>query len=192
MYEDYKISCQEEDRKVYSYITYWRIIKEMNISFAKLGTEECEVCDTYRIHRDYKKQETNGHTSPQRDTAEMVRKKTRKETDNEEFIECSRICDVCSAYKANISERYESRQDYVADKELATTDNSTFFLSADLQKFVLLPRMLGYKKCIFTFKLIAFNMTFARIGKKNSSKAQGVLWHESICGRKDEDISSAY
>ena len=101
MYEDYKISCQEEDRKVYSYITYWRIIKEMNISFAKLGTEECEVCDTYKIHRDYKKQETNGHTSPQRDTAEVVRKKTRKEMDNEEFIECSRICDVCSAYKAH-------------------------------------------------------------------------------------------
>ena len=97
---------------------------------------------------------------------------------------------MCVRLTRLISEKNESRQDYVADNELATTDNSTVFLSADLQKVVLLPRMPGYKKCIFTSRLIAFNMTFAPIGKKNSSKAQGVLWHQSICGRKD--IFSAF
>ena len=37
-------------------------------------------------------------------------------------------------------------------------------------------------------------MTFAPIGlvEKHGSKAQGVLWHEAISGRNDEDISSAY
>ena len=37
MFEDYKICCEEENRKVYSYIKYWRILKKMNISFAKFA-----------------------------------------------------------------------------------------------------------------------------------------------------------
>ena len=50
MFEDYQICCEEENRKAFSYIKYWQIIKEMNISFTKLGIEECELCDAYTIH----------------------------------------------------------------------------------------------------------------------------------------------
>ena len=94
-----------------------------------------------------------------------------------------------------MKKRNESRQDYETDKKTATSDKSTVFFSVDLQKVVLLPRLPGYKKCIFTSRLITFNMTFAPIGvqgKCNSSKAQGILWHEAICGRRDKDITSAY
>lgn len=33
-----------------SYATYRRQVKEMNISFAKLGEEQCEVCEAYNLH----------------------------------------------------------------------------------------------------------------------------------------------
>ena len=50
MYDDYKLFCAEFDRKCLSYLTYWREVKAMNISFAKLGSEECELCDKQRLH----------------------------------------------------------------------------------------------------------------------------------------------
>ena len=48
------------------------------------------------------------------------------------------------------------------------------YLSCDLQKVILLPRLPGCKKCLFTSRLITFNLTFAPIGEK-------VLWHEENC-----------
>ena len=89
----------------------------------------------------------------------------------------------------------KSRAEYDAEKLKAKTDKETVYLSADLQKVVLLPRMPSYKKCIFTTRLITFNMTFAPIGDfgvHHNIKALGLLWHEEIMGRKDEDITSAY
>ena len=123
--------------------------------------------------------------------ADVLRKKTRKETDTVNLVSCFENCNSCASYKVHVKKRNESRQ----IKKTATSDKSTVFFSADLQKVVLLLRLPGYKKCIFTSRLITFNMTFAPIGvqgKCNSSKAQGILWHEAICGRRDEDIASAY
>ena len=51
MYEDYKLCCEEDIKKSYSYIKFWRTIKDMHISFAKLGLEECEVCDAFKLHK---------------------------------------------------------------------------------------------------------------------------------------------
>ena len=69
-------------------------------------------------------------------------------------------------------------------------------MCCDLQKVILLSRLPGYKRSVVTPRLFAFNMTFAPIGwfrgKEHAPKAIGVLWHESIAGRKDENISSAY
>ena len=67
MYDDYKLCAEEANRKPYSYSTYWRHIKEMNISFAKLRVEECEKCDEHKIHMS-----ENANV----DGAESVRKKT--------------------------------------------------------------------------------------------------------------------
>ena len=41
---------------------------------------------------------------------------------------------------------------------------------------------------------MVINQSFAPINKKevNKNKALGVLWHEEICGRKDEDVTSAF
>ena len=50
MYDAFKNKCDLKDHKVLSLSTYTRKIKSMNISFAKLGHEECEVCIKYDEH----------------------------------------------------------------------------------------------------------------------------------------------
>ena len=49
MHADYKHCCDMDNRKAFSEIKYRRIVKEMNISFANFGIEECETCDEYKI-----------------------------------------------------------------------------------------------------------------------------------------------
>ena len=43
MHKDYLLDCEEAIRKPYLYAKYWRVVKTMNISFAKLGIKECET-----------------------------------------------------------------------------------------------------------------------------------------------------
>ena len=52
MYNDYKLAQQERNTVPCSYSSYQRAVSKMNISFAKLGVEECEDCDRYAIHRE--------------------------------------------------------------------------------------------------------------------------------------------
>ena len=42
MYSDYVNECKNASKRQLSYVTYTRQTRELNISFAKLGTEECE------------------------------------------------------------------------------------------------------------------------------------------------------
>ena len=63
-----------------------------------------------------------------------------------------------------------------------------------MQKVMLLPRLPGYKKSLFTTRLITINQSFAPISdsKNHKKKPVGILWHEAIADRKDEDVCSAY
>ena len=68
-------------------------------------------------------------------------------------------------------------------------------LSADMQKVILLPRLPGFKLCFFTIRVVVINDSFAPILNKVTKcdmKALGVLWHEAIMGRNDEDVASAF
>ena len=65
-------------------------------------------------------------------------------------------------------------------------------ISVDMQKVILLPRLPQYKRCLFTRRVVTINQSFVPIGKQRGVKARGVLWHEGICGRKDEDVASAF
>ena len=62
-----------------------------------------------------------------------------------------------------------------------------------MQKDILLPRLPGYKLCLFTKRLVVINQTFAPINKEevHNKKSFGIVWHEGIMGRKDEDVCSA-
>ena len=59
MFEDYLNIEREPDEKPLSYCKYARLVSDLNISFAKLGDEECEMCETHKIHlREVRKTET--------------------------------------------------------------------------------------------------------------------------------------
>ena len=162
----------------------------MKISFAKLGIEEYELCDEQKIHLQGKIQ---SHSINYDETA-VVRKKLKK---LQQKIIAEYVLMNVTFVKGiqHIQERDNSRKEYKDDKEIAKHDKKTVYLSADLQKVILLPRLPGYKRSIFTSRLITFNMTFSPIGdikKAHNSRGLGFLWHEGISGRKDENISSAY
>ena len=214
MHQDFVNECEETGRRSVSYLSYWRQVKIMKISFSNLGCEECEICDEYLIHIAEKTKENV-------DSGDVVRKKSRKAISGEltstekgeeaentppdatatskdvssQVKSCSDDCTICSKYKIHKELYALSLKKYDEDKERSLTDKSIIFLSADLQKVILLPRLPGYKVCLFTSRLITFNMTFAPLGKKgvhHEFNPVGILWHEEIAGRKDENISSAF
>ena len=93
----------------------------------------------------------------------------------------------------------EARETYQADKlkqkEVAQDEDATdIYLSVDTQKVILLPRIPGFKENLFTKRLVTINQTFAPINKLEveKKKALGVLWHEGIARRYDENVASAF
>ena len=113
MYEDYEICCQENNRKVLSYITYWRVIKTMNISVAKLGIDECETCDEYRIHKEEIMKQNEWNVN-----ADIKRKKRKMDAVTYTEVVCSTGCKKCEDFMDHILRRNRSHKDYEKDKEL--------------------------------------------------------------------------
>ena len=66
------------------------------------------------------------------------------------------------------------------------------FISVDMPKVILFPRLEQYKRCLFTRRLATINQSFVPIRDQKGERARGVLWHEGICGRNDEDAASAF
>ena len=50
MFSDYKDECQKIDEKVLSYTSYKRELTSLNISFAKLGIEDCEIYAEHKVY----------------------------------------------------------------------------------------------------------------------------------------------
>jgi len=145
-----------------SYDVYRREVKEMNISFVKLGHEECEICEEMSLH------------NPEH-------KKDALKDD----------CDMCLKWKSHIEQAEAARQEYGTDRDAAIDDDSIIF-SADLEKVIMLPRMDTFKTALFTRRIIAFNESFVPLGASRKYKPLAVIWHEAIAGRKKEDITSAF
>ena len=88
----------------------------------------------------------------------------------------------------------EEREVYVNDKKMCEETEDELFLS-DMQKVILLPRLPGFKLCLFTKRVVVINESFAPIstnGRERGLRALGVLWHEAIMGRNDEDVASPF
>ena len=60
MHADYVVRCNMEERKVYCYDKYRKKECNINISLAKLGSEECERCDAHRLHVERKDNRVQG------------------------------------------------------------------------------------------------------------------------------------
>ena len=172
MYANYVEECRKDSRIETSCVTYSRQIKDMNISFAKLGCEECEICDEHNIHMGF----TNNEKEEKFDMLET----------------CERECEKCTSWKDHYAKYRETRLAYKEVKNLVGNYGNTLFLSADTQKVILLPRLPGYKICLFTKRIVVINQSFAPINKEevNKKRSLGVLWHEGISGRNDEDVTS--
>ena len=143
--------------------TYRKCVKEKNISFSILGQEECEKCKQYVEHKKLHKPEDNVND-----------------------------CERCVSHIKHLKNRDAARSAYKKDAELNLRgDNKdNYYGSVDLQKVIMLPRMTGVKTCAFTRRIIAFNETFAELGKAKSNVV--VLWNESVGGRSASEICSAF
>jgi len=156
------------------YETYRKCITAENISFTKLGEEQCEVCMVYYNSRD----------------SNACKSKQLNDNKNGQSRATHANCDACLEWKSNIE---RARRIYRHDADEKWSDKY-IVRSADLQKVMMILRMSGCKTAAFTSRVVAFNETFALMGKQSKSKKKhlAVTWHEAIAGRKAEEIASAY
>ena len=199
MYADYLDTCREQNKKSLGYVSYTRQVKSLNISFAQLGDELCEKCEEHKIHMQSIKEqsdscETDGGES---NNCEKVKKNEMRKM--KKYLEKAKMCardncNHCSRWKKHRTAYMETRAAYAADKNAVGKNEDELYLSSDMQKVILLPRLPGFKLNRFTKRLVVLNQTFAPFNTENSSskKALGLLWHEGLSGRKDEDVSSAF
>lgn len=126
------------------------VSKDGNISFASLGHEECELCESFKLHNP-------AHTEHS----------------------LSEDCSDCNFWKEHIKKAKEGRETYRIDAEY-DFPASTVCVSADLEKVIMLPRIDMFKKVLFNQRIIVFNESFVPVGKKAKIKPFACLWHECI------------
>ncbi|XP_054263988.1 uncharacterized protein LOC128987257 [Macrosteles quadrilineatus] len=156
---------EEHEGIVCSYDLYRSVLLEMNVSFSKLGHEECEKCTSYKLHNPQHVQEND-----------------------ESCLECTEWL----AHKKKYTEARMSYGEYIDENRLNEYSNDGIVVcSMDLQKVLMLPHMEQFKQAVFTKRIVLFNESFVPIGKKPKIEPMACLWHEAISGRKKEDITSA-
>lgn len=168
MYDDFcdKYTNELNGRKI-SYDHYRKVVKDLNISFAKLGHEECEICEQYLIH------------NPKNDLR------------HRNCMECRNYETHHTKYIAARAE-YQRDSDMQTN---ADSDSDTAYFAIDLQKVIMLPRMEEFKKVMFCPRMIVFNESFVPIGEKKAienCQTFAAIWYEAISGRKKDDIISCF
>ena len=169
MYKDYNSRANSK----IGYITYKKEVNNMNISFVRLGTEECEDCDLLQTQ----------HIE--------VAHRGENAAPNGVYI-YPQLCEICLKFNKHEAAANSVRAEYEEDKQRTKLcDPGTLYVSVDMQKVVMLPRMPGYKVAIFTRRMVGFHETFSPIGRFIDQRQVGVIWNESISGRNATDVSSA-
>lgn len=145
MYNHFKNKYPTAD---FSYELYRTVVADLNISFTKLGQEDCWECSAFHLHQQ------NNHLS-KNDT-------------------CESDCQVCEKWKKPNEKAKSARAEYRKDAEVCKDDH--LFVSAALQKVIMLPRLEMHKDIIFIPRIIAFNESFVPLGKKNKYKPFAIIW----------------
>ena len=80
---------------------------------------------------------------------------------------------------------------FIKDKVLKSNDSVK--VTTDMQKVIMLPRIPGVKTAVFTRRLTTYHMTFAPVGglTQGRGKRIGIIWHEALMGRYDEDVHTS-
>lgn len=90
---------------------------------------------------------------------------------------------MCQQWKKhNESARIISH--YKMDSENKSEEKAVY-LSVDMQKVIMLPRISGVIIALFTKRLIIFHETFAPLPGKSRGKPFGAMWHEGVGGRSE-------
>ena len=188
MYDYFK---EEHDVKV-CYKSYSNFVRKMNISFTKLGEEICEVCREFELH-EHQMNNADFLDKTNLDWDESLVENIDDWASNilkGRNIDLSESCTLCQAWKEHALQAKITRLHYQIDKEKNHNSNEAYY-AADMEKVIMLPRLPGMKKAIFTRRIVLFNETFAPLGGKQSLRDTiAVLWHEGIKGRNDEDLAS--
>jgi len=143
-------------------------IKEKHISFAILSYEECETCESFKLH---------DHN---------------EENMNTECEICVTKIEHRYRYK-NARELYKEHSDKSSKQKTEySITATTAYYSADLQKVIMLPRVDSFKKVIFFRRLTAYHESFVPLGDKSINDTFSCIWHEAISGRNKEDLISTY
>ncbi|KAG5882010.1 hypothetical protein JTB14_005567 [Gonioctena quinquepunctata] len=147
-----------------SYDKYRKVLQDLNISFVKLGHEECEECEEFDLH---------------------------DKTHNKDNIK--KDCECCTRWASHIERAKRSREQYQYDTNLTNTDTIVYSADLEkvimipridmFKSTVFTHRIVVYNG--------SFVPTGARKGSKASS-IYPVLWHEALSGRSKHEILSAY
>ena len=129
MYDDFS----KNGSGLICYSTYQKIVQSMNIGFAKLGTEECETCEEYRLHEH--DEEGNGPL-PQ-----INEKKCEEKGLPLPIASCSK----CHDWAHHIVRAGIARNLYRDDAKVSVAGGVPAF-SVDLEKVIMLPRLPGNRK----------------------------------------------
>jgi hypothetical protein len=123
-----------------SYNYYRKIVKNLNISFVKLGEEECEICELHTSHlsEEHKLSESEHNTQSENG-------KTTKKV----FPDCA----TCDRFQKHIQTAKEARSSYQEEKKKVSLSNE-IVVSVDMQKVITLPRLPGIKQAIFCKRLV--------------------------------------
>ncbi len=128
-----------------SYETYRKTVKSKNISFTKLGEEECECCLL---------QDQHVRADHQGEAAEIALS--------------------ARGWHKHQTEAAETRLHYRSDAD-KDWPGDTSVRSVDLQKVIMLPRMPGVKSAVFTRRISTYHETFASVGKKQNKRKPSLL-----------------
>lgn len=112
MYADFREKFPNQE---FSYELYRKVVSDLNISFTKLGHEECWQCEAYEIHK--------------------------KCLNHDGDIDSHFDCEICKKWKLHITKANNAREEYRRDAEKNNDSQNELFVSADLQKVIFLEKI---------------------------------------------------
>ena len=146
-----------------SYDLYRKVVKEMNISFTRLGHEECEQCEGFAMHN--------------------------REHTQENLCDS---CELCQTWKSHIEKAKRSRSEYDKDRDSQDVASPVFSADLQkvimLPRMESFKSVVFTRRIIALNE--SFVPLGTKGGGKEIPMA--VLWHEGIAGRKKEEIISAF
>lgn len=150
------------DCRACSYELYRSFLTEMNVTFSKVGVDECDMCETFNKHN-------STHDK------------------NNLFPDC----DICYKWSIHMKRDSEAKNKYQNLLLEVPYNQDTGYYTSDLQKPLLLPRIdtsVTFTKRLVTFNKSFIPLG----SMENNTRPIVFLWHEAIAGRQEEDIISVF